>query len=150
MGSTLELERGEVAQHGVDTFAVVKYCKVGKNFSLGLVAGKQLEVVEVFSLQATLIAFLLGICLGQDGTPRDSAGEFKSSSSEAVSFAGSLGLKTQNTSECRVRQQSPEGAVQTKTDSAVLFKAVGRRMNLDFLGQTSSYRALALQPSSRL
>jgi len=70
VGSLLELKWGEIAQHGVDTFAVVEHFDMGKDFSLGLVAGEQLEVVEVFSFETAVETFLFGICLGQDGTLR--------------------------------------------------------------------------------
>jgi len=47
---------------------VVEHLDMGKDFSLGLVTGEQLEVVEVFAFETAVKAFLLGICLGQDGT----------------------------------------------------------------------------------
>ncbi len=44
-------------------FSVVDHFDVAKDFSLGLFAGEQLEVVEVFTFQTTVKPFLLGIVL---------------------------------------------------------------------------------------
>jgi len=57
-----------LSEPGVDALPVVEYLNKSKDFSLGLVTGEQLEVVEVFSFETAVETLLLGICLGESGT----------------------------------------------------------------------------------